>query len=813
MEQPKEQATIDEQPGGFQEIEDIDKPAEDSQEAGYTLEHITEEAAAVAIPEAPAKNPETPAESSQAQDKSKDVPDTNPEVPAESPETPTNEDEEASKPSNKVEETAADVANGGQKATCGSQPVPPETQEVDKEEEPAGEDSPESDLKGNARETSQVGEAKVRSAVPEGTGDTETLGSQLQTDEKTGEQTEGATEGKVTAEEAESAQNATEAGSAGGGGEAREQEGDVPKDADAERQIGGAKEEGTEIFSEGQFPEGENQEQATGEIEDKTVQNAAELSDAQEPDEQTEAVDGGKLQERVTLPVGEEKTRTQGDEVTGGEKIDQLAESAPEGEKVHPSTESGKPTSETSAGEEETEQQTATSQESVVSGEQTTVTQGSRESTTEETMGEETAGEETPSRETSSVREGSEETAGKERTGRETSSVKEGSENLTSREMSGVDTGSEETTGEETTKGHDDGESDLTRLVERTNLEQQHHSLLMQRRQLLTYNQRIQQRLSEHFSHKTEDTERVEKNVGELEQRYTRYLHGIREQQRVLADEKQRQLEELVEFHAQVDEEMAIVAAEYEAVTELRRQVALNARSSRTGRLMRADEVEALISREQAKELEVHDARLESLRRETRLGHLEQTLRDSEELAGGIHLIDFEQLKIENQTYAEKIEERNEDLTKLRRKISNTVQILTHLKERIQFEEAENQRRKNTLETVSAEVTHGREGLARLKQRRDHVRNRTAGQRASAGLLGHEALLRDFESRVDEEARLVKELQLLKREYGENQRQSEAIRQMEQNKKQERRRSSAPAARPSMERGGPARWTGTTMDY
>ena len=31
-----------------------------------------------------------------------------------------------------------------------------------------------------------------------------------------------------------------------------------------------------------------------------------------------------------------------------------------------------------------------------------------------------------------------------------------------------------------------------------------------------------------------------------------------------------------------------------------------------------------------------------------------------EELGDGLHLIDFEQLKIENQTYNEKIEERNE---------------------------------------------------------------------------------------------------------------------------------------------------------
>ena len=55
-----------------------------------------------------------------------------------------------------------------------------------------------------------------------------------------------------------------------------------------------------------------------------------------------------------------------------------------------------------------------------------------------------------------------------------------------------------------------------------------------------------------------------------------------------------------------------------------------------------------------------------------------------EELAEGLHLIDFEQLKIENQTYNEKIEERNDELLKLRKKINTTVQVLTHLKEKLQ---------------------------------------------------------------------------------------------------------------------------------
>ena len=51
----------------------------------------------------------------------------------------------------------------------------------------------------------------------------------------------------------------------------------------------------------------------------------------------------------------------------------------------------------------------------------------------------------------------------------------------------------------------------------------------------------------------------------------------------------------------------------------------------------------------------------------------QKTLKKKDELAEGLHLIDFEQLKIENQTLNEKIEERNEDLHKLKKKNTNTV--------------------------------------------------------------------------------------------------------------------------------------------
>ena len=56
-----------------------------------------------------------------------------------------------------------------------------------------------------------------------------------------------------------------------------------------------------------------------------------------------------------------------------------------------------------------------------------------------------------------------------------------------------------------------------------------------------------------------------------------------------------------------------------------------------------------------------------------------------DQLVGGLHLIDFEQLKINNVDLNEKIEERNDDILKLKKKVTSTVEVLTHVKEKLQF--------------------------------------------------------------------------------------------------------------------------------
>jgi chromosome segregation ATPase len=133
-------------------------------------------------------------------------------------------------------------------------------------------------------------------------------------------------------------------------------------------------------------------------------------------------------------------------------------------------------------------------------------------------------------------------------------------------------------------------------------------------------------------------------------------------------------------------------------------------------------------------------------------------------LATGLHMIDFEQLKIENQTMTEKIEERNEELLKLRKKTTTTVQVLTHVKEKLQFVQQEVSVQKNTLSQIDEAVTHHRDLLTHLKAERDKLRGQNAKLKQQSGLM-NEDLLEDFEQRAESTEALKERLDHVKQRH------------------------------------------------
>merc|ERR1719240_830098 len=105
-----------------------------------------------------------------------------------------------------------------------------------------------------------------------------------------------------------------------------------------------------------------------------------------------------------------------------------------------------------------------------------------------------------------------------------------------------------------------------------------------------------------------------------------------------------------------------------ESFREFKREIARGAENSRTGKPIPKRVIEQFEEMELKREEEAEKVRLKNINLRMTLKKLENSLRAKEQLAEGLHLIDFEQLKIENQTLNEKIEERNEELHKLRQK-------------------------------------------------------------------------------------------------------------------------------------------------
>lgn len=57
-------------------------------------------------------------------------------------------------------------------------------------------------------------------------------------------------------------------------------------------------------------------------------------------------------------------------------------------------------------------------------------------------------------------------------------------------------------------------------------------------------------------------------------------------------------------------------------------------------------------------------------------------IQNVETLGPSLRIVDFEQLKVENRGFADKLEEREDELSKLRTKCDNIFQVLAHLREK-----------------------------------------------------------------------------------------------------------------------------------
>lgn len=161
--------------------------------------------------------------------------------------------------------------------------------------------------------------------------------------------------------------------------------------------------------------------------------------------------------------------------------------------------------------------------------------------------------------------------------------------------------------------------------------------------------------------------------------------------------------------------------------------------------------MEQFIEKEQEQRYAIQSARVRLIQLQNFLKKLNRSANEDHTTDNnpnnGMYLIDFEQLKIENTNLNEKIEERNEDLVKLRRKVTTTIHVLTHVKEKLEFMKAENTQLRQQVQITEEELSGVRDQLAQTKRRRDNFLKTNLKMKEKMPLVGMEDLLMDYEMR------------------------------------------------------------------
>lgn len=149
-------------------------------------------------------------------------------------------------------------------------------------------------------------------------------------------------------------------------------------------------------------------------------------------------------------------------------------------------------------------------------------------------------------------------------------------------------------------------------------------------------------------------------------------------------EETKRTSERLIDTLRAVLEETDIRIAELKKdAYEFKRDIVVGAENFRTGKTVAEKMIRYMEEKLRQKDSVVEKLRLKNATLKSQAQKIDAQLRHKEEMGDALHYIDFHQLQIENKQYVAKIEERNEELLKLKQTTGSTVQVLNNLKKKL----------------------------------------------------------------------------------------------------------------------------------
>jgi len=139
----------------------------------------------------------------------------------------------------------------------------------------------------------------------------------------------------------------------------------------------------------------------------------------------------------------------------------------------------------------------------------------------------------------------------------------------------------------------------------------------------------------------------------------------------------------LDDLRAMMEETDLRIAETKKDTYEFKRDIVVGAENFRTGKTVAEKMLRYIEGCASTKDAMIEKLRLKNATLKNQITKMEQQLQQKEEMGEVLHVIDFDQLKIENQQYLEKIEERNNELLRLKLTTGKTVQVLNNLKKKL----------------------------------------------------------------------------------------------------------------------------------
>ncbi|KAL3860691.1 hypothetical protein ACJMK2_010782 [Sinanodonta woodiana] len=185
---------------------------------------------------------------------------------------------------------------------------------------------------------------------------------------------------------------------------------------------------------------------------------------------------------------------------------------------------------------------------------------------------------------------------------------------------------------------------------------------------------------------------------------------------RLTAEQKcdiaQRELEELREEIDKLKEDSDKILDTYKAIMEeaelrfaetkkesyeFERDIVKGAVNLRTNKVVAEKVVRYFEDKIKSRDTLIEKLRLKNSTLKVQKKKIHLQLKQKEEMGEALHEVDFNQLQIENQQYLEKIEERNQDLLRLKMMAGNTLQVLNSYKKKLHTLTMESERLKSEI--------------------------------------------------------------------------------------------------------------------